>query len=189
MCHLIGYIICPHIIIISPSLSSSLYEILMFHGEPTVFSRRYLQSPNMCHGQNLWFFFCSVFFFFSGGHQSITKSLASAGLDHGTYENSDCSPWGVSINVVTSKCLVFISWKIPYLEMDADRGTPTSESSISSIIPPPFFLMHARFVPVISGYYMVIIWLLYGYYMVIIWFMIIIIWLVVQCAHLEKWWS
>ena len=58
-----------------------------------------------------------------------------------------------------------------HLEMDADRGTPTSESSISSIIPPPFFYMHARFVPVISGYYMVIIWLLSGYYMVIIWFL------------------
>ena len=54
-----------------------------------------------------------------------------------------------------------------HLEMDADRGTPTSESSISSIIPPPFFTC----TPVLSQSYLVIIWLLYGYYLVIIWFL------------------
>ena len=164
MCHLIGYIICPHIIIISPSLSSSLYEILMFHGEPTVFSRRYPQFQ-MLKSQyvplsKLVVFFCSGFVVFSGGHQSITKSLASAGLDHGTYENSDCSPWGVSINVVTSKCLVFISWKIPSRN---ERGTPTSETSISSIDHPNSRFTCTPMVPVISGF---ILYIVSGRYLV-----------------------
>ena len=95
-----------------------------------------------------------------------------------TYENSDCSPWGGFHKCGYPKMLGVYFMENPHLEMDADRGTPTSESSISSIIPPPFFYMHARFVPshiwLLYGYYMCIIWLLYGYYMVLI---MVIIWL------------
>ena len=128
-----------------------------FHGDIPNFR---CLSPNMCHCQNLCFFFCSGFVVFSGGHQSITKSLASAGLDHGTYENSDCSPWGVSINVVTSKCLVFISWKIPSRN---ERGTPTSETSISSIDHPNSRFTCTPMVPVISGF---ILYIVSGRYLV-----------------------
>jgi hypothetical protein len=62
--------------------------------------------------------------------------------------------------VVTSKCLVFISWKIPSRN---ERGTPTSETSISSIDHPNSRFTCTPMVPVISGF---ILYIVSGRYLV-----------------------
>ena len=137
-----------------------------FHGDIPNFR---CLSPNMCHGQNLCVFFVRDFFFGrSPIHHQITSISRDWTMAH--MKIPIVVPGGVSINVGTPKCLVFISWKIPSRN-GCWQGYPYFGKLHIFDHPTSLFYMHARFVPVISGYYMVIIWLLSGYYMVIIWFL------------------